>query len=407
LIRQKTMPGSIILPAKSAAESATVRAAAVARFTLDGSEELERHLTQTCEKVLAGIRAIIPAHKLEALLLGGGYGRGQGGVLKTESGDRPYNDLEFYVFIRGNNWLNERLFGKGLHHLAHQLTSAAGIEIEFKIISSAKLRHSPTSMFYYDLVVRHHRLWGDENFPANCEHHRDARNIPLSEATRLLMNRCTGLLLAREKLERVFLTTADTDFVSRNLAKAQLAFGDAVLTAFGQYHWNCLRRHERLRRVPAASAPWLDTLQQHHAAGVKFKLHPHQTPLSRADLRTQHENVTAFALKVWLWLESCRLGMDVKSARDYALNPMNKYPDSNPWRNRLVNAKIFGPAAFLTKHSHRHPRERILNALALLLWEPAASDSERQRWLCAGLRQRPNADAAPAEIYQKLWRQLN
>jgi len=401
------MPASITLPVKSAAEPATIRAAATARFTLDGSEELERHLSQTCEKVLAGIRAIVPSHKLEALLLGGGYGRGEGGVLKTESGDRPYNDLEFYVFIRGNNWLDEWRFGKSLNHLAHELTPEAGVEVELKIISSAKLRRSPASMFYYDLAMGHHRLLGDAKLLGGCVHHCDARNLPLSEATRLLMNRCTGLLLAREKLERVFLTTADADFVCRNLAKAQLAFGDAVLTALGQYHWSCLRRHERLRRVSAASAPWRDTLQQHHAAGVKFKLHPHQTPLSRADLQTQHENVTAFALKVWLWLENCRLGMDVKSARDYALNPMNKCPDSNPWRNRLVNAKIFGPAAFLAKHSHRHPHERILNALALLLWEPATSDSELQLWLCAGLRQRPYAQAAPTEIYQELWRQLN
>jgi len=39
--------------------------------------------------------------------------------------------------------------------------------------------------------------------------------------------------------------------------------------------------------------------------------------LPRAALQTQHENVTAFALKIWLWLESRRLGCRFKSARDY------------------------------------------------------------------------------------------
>src|SRR6266545_2727283 len=56
------------------------------RFTLDGGAELEEHLAHTCESVLAGVRGIIPARKLEALLLGGGYGRGEGGVLRTETG---------------------------------------------------------------------------------------------------------------------------------------------------------------------------------------------------------------------------------------------------------------------------------------------------------------------------------
>src|SRR6185437_1721005 len=72
------------------------------RFTMDGSDALEKHLARICEKVLGGVRALISENKLEALVLGGGYGRGQGGVLKTNSGDAPYNDLEFYVFLRGN-----------------------------------------------------------------------------------------------------------------------------------------------------------------------------------------------------------------------------------------------------------------------------------------------------------------
>src|SRR5439155_17495371 len=78
------------------------------RFTLDGGAELENHLARTCQQVLAGVQSIVPAEKLEAILLGGGYGRGEGGVLKTESGDRPYNYLEFYVCLRGNVWLNEQ-----------------------------------------------------------------------------------------------------------------------------------------------------------------------------------------------------------------------------------------------------------------------------------------------------------
>src|SRR4051812_47179309 len=78
-----------------------------ARFTIDGDETLERHLARACAQVLSGVRGLIPAGKLEALLLGGGYGRGEGGVLRTPEGERPYNDLEFYVAIAGNRHVNE------------------------------------------------------------------------------------------------------------------------------------------------------------------------------------------------------------------------------------------------------------------------------------------------------------
>src|SRR6266567_4216010 len=93
------------------------------RFTEDGSDELEGHLRQICDQVRDGVRAAVPAQKLEALLLGGGYGRGEGGVCRTESGDWPYNDLEFYVFLRGSLWLNERRHQARLQALAKRLST--------------------------------------------------------------------------------------------------------------------------------------------------------------------------------------------------------------------------------------------------------------------------------------------
>src|SRR6185503_1273964 len=215
-------------------------------FTVDGSVALEEHLAQTCQKVLTGIMAAVPVSKLEALMLGGGYGRGEGGVLKTEAGDQPYNDLEFYVCLRGNTWQNERRFGPALHQLAEELSPIAGVEVEFKIVSLAKLSFSPVNMFYYDLVMGHRWLWGGEHLLIGCQHHRAADQIPMAEATRLLMNRCSGLLFAREQLQHEPFTPAHADFVGRNLAKARLAFGDVLLTVRGQYHWSCRERHRRL-----------------------------------------------------------------------------------------------------------------------------------------------------------------
>src|SRR5215510_5259112 len=96
------------------------------RFTIDGSDTLEQHLARVCDEVLAGVREIVPPRRLEAVLLGGGYGRGEGGVLVTPAGHRPYNDLEFYVFVRGKTWWNERRFGIPLHWLAERLATDAG-----------------------------------------------------------------------------------------------------------------------------------------------------------------------------------------------------------------------------------------------------------------------------------------
>ncbi|MBE0546038.1 MAG: hypothetical protein IH623_32325 [Verrucomicrobia bacterium] len=372
------------------------------RFTLNGSDALEQHLASVCKKVHAGIGRIIPKQRLEGLVLGGGYGRGEGGVLKTPAGDQPYNDLEFYVLVRRLLWLNERRYAKSLHQLAEELSSVAGVELEFKITSVAKLRRSPQNLFYHDLIMGHQWLLGDERLFAGCDHHRDAETIPLSEATRLLMNRCSGLLFARDKLEHERFSSDDADFVGRNIAKTELALGDAVLIAFGKYHWSCRERGQRLSDLATSeNLPWLEEVRQHHTGGVEFKLQPHQSSLSRAELQKQFREVSSLALGVFLWLENRRLDYYFRSAADYASSRINKWPDTNGWRNRLANLRVFGPRALLIPRPSRHPRERILNALVLLLWmrtqtSPALTRKVRRELLSS-------EPTAMIPAYRKRW----
>jgi hypothetical protein len=378
------------------------------RFTHDGDDELERHLSRTCVTILAGVRMVVPGGRLEALLLGGGYGRGEGGVLKTETGDQPYNDLEFYVFIQGNHWLNERRYRDGLYSLARELASNAKVDLEFKIISLAKLRRSGASMFYYDLVMGNKWLWGDKSQLDGCAHHREAQLIPLAEAARLLMNRGSGLLFAREKLQLCPFTEADADFVGRNLAKARLAFGDAVLTAFGQYHWSCQQRHKRLEKLATMeNLPWLPQVRLHHSRGLEFKLHPRRGGASLATLKRECEDLVALGLQLWLWLESRRLGQPFASARAYALSPLNKCPETNPRRNRLVNGVVFGPAALFKMKARRNPRERLLNSLAILLWEKRELDPELTRRLQSQLLVQTTDWGGFVYAYQTLSGRLN
>lgn len=380
-----------------------------ARFTRDGSEALETHLADVGTRVLTGIRALVPESKLEGVLLGGGYGRGEGGVLRTAHGDRPYNDLEYYVFTRGNVLLDERRYRGPLHHLGESLTPDAGLEVEFKVMTFAKLQCSAPAMFYYDLVMGHRWLLGDESLLARCEHHRDASRIPLSEATRLLMNRCTGLLFAYERLHRREFTPEDSDYVGRNLAKAQLAFGDILLTAHGKYHWSCLERHAALGRLPLqGDLEWALPLLAHHEAGVAFKLHPVRTDSPRDRLQAQHKILTILGAKLWLWLERRRLGLDFPTVETYATTRADLCPEASGLKNRLINARTFGPALLLDPDAGRYPRERLLRSLSYLLFKPESARRDSvlqsiQRWL----RTESNDLAGLVAAYSQLWGRFN
>ena len=80
------------------------------RFTVDGDAGLEARLESLCRDIGRFLAERIPAAELEALVLGGGYGRGEGGVLIGPGGDRPYNDLEFYLFLSGPPVWQERRY---------------------------------------------------------------------------------------------------------------------------------------------------------------------------------------------------------------------------------------------------------------------------------------------------------
>jgi hypothetical protein len=369
------------------------------RLTIDGSAALERHLAQTCEKVLTGVKLLVPAAKLDGILLGGGYGRGEGGVLKTANGDKPYNDLEFYVFVRGNPILAERKFRHPLHELGESLSPDAGLEVEFKVLTLEKLRRSSPSMFYYDLVAGHRWTLGDESLLAGCEHHRDAAKIPLHEATRLLFNRCSGLLYSLERLRRKDFGEAEADFIGRNLAKTQLAFGDVLLAAHGQYHWSCRERHARLEKFSSEENLPVAELTRHHAAGVEFKLHPTRSTESREGLAARHAELSELGKQLWLWLESKRLGTNFPSPRDYAFATANFCPETSALRNRLVNFRAFGGGGLLCAG---YPRERLFRALTLLLWEQNGLEKVR-----AELRAAATDFAGLVSAYENLWKRFN
>jgi hypothetical protein len=371
------------------------------RFTIDGSADLEARLQHICGQVLREVCAGLPATQLEGLVLGGGYGRGEGGVLETRAGEMPYNDLEFYVFVSGNRLLAEYKYRAQLVQLSERLSEIHGLHIEFKVDSLRRLRTSAVSMFSYDLVSRHRVLHGTHPFFIGCERHLQPDALPAAEASRLLLNRFTGLLLVKEILTGGWATPEEADFSRRNLAKAQLALGDALLAHVGRYHWSCVERRRRLEALEDAF-PRMTEIRTQHAAGVDFKLHPHQSCESWAELVKAHKAICGLSQQLWLWLESRRLRRGFSTAREYALSPLCKWPATPAWRNWLLTLRTFGAKALFASEALHYPRERLFNALPLLLWE---AGPERQ--MLGYLQRQLHTGAADwfglVQAYKKVW----
>lgn len=137
---------------------------------------------------------------------------------------------------------------------------------------------------------------------------------------------------------------------------------------------------------------------------MEFKLHPHRSATPRSGLLAEHEQISPLACQVWLWLEGRRLGRPFARIRDYALAEVNKCPDTSAWRNRLIHARTFGLRGLFLPRASRYPRERLFNALALLLWEPAAL---RDPALCRQIQNELRTSARTflnlVPAYERLW----
>ena len=256
-------------------------------------------------------------------------------------------------------------------------------------------------MFFYDLCHGHRQVLGDDELLSGCEHHKDATALPLHEATRLLFNRCSGLLFASERLRRLSFSGEDAVFVHRNLAKAELAFGDVALAALGRYHWSC---RERSLRLETEDVPFAKILRPLHRQGVAFKLRPAHPQSSRYELSARHSMLSVVGLRLFLWLENMRLGKVFSSPHEYAFDATDKCPETAAWHNGLVSLAALGwkGAGF------SYPRQRLLNSLAVLLWDRLSLQKpEVARFVSAELLSSSSAFSDLVGAYAKLWSRFN
>jgi hypothetical protein len=153
--------------------------------------------------------------------------------------------------------------------------------------------------------------------------------------------------------------------------------------------------------------PWFDAALRLHALGVRFKLHPESTALPRDALLAEHAEMTALALKCWLWLEARRLGRAQPSARAYAEDPRDLCPGTSPFLNILLNLRADGLRPRVKPRPWRHPRQRLLRSLSLLLWEPeAASGSDLRGRIQSELNSRACGPGGCVGAYRDLWQRI-
>lgn len=231
-------------------------------YSKSADPRVERRIQDALDGIRASFAAAPESSEIRAVALGGGYGRGEGGV--TPDG-MPYNDMDFFVVMNG------RMPSPGLRGLLNAISSEwrgkLAIDIDFCCVKSMKTLYKDAhTLMIQELFAGKHIIFGDEHIFDDAPR-RPFSELPWTEAARLLLNRGAGLLFARQRAS----DPSQADFVRRNLHKAALGCGDAILVVHRDYRRTGTDRLEALRMYHEAS--WLvpayeDALSFKYAPGT-------------------------------------------------------------------------------------------------------------------------------------------
>ena len=355
------------------------------RYTPDGDAAVESRIDSDQQLIAAAVMDAVPASHFRALVLIGGYARGEGGFRHVDARPEPYNDYDYFVVVRGMNHAGIQTLKASLLELGHLLTARVGVEVDLAVLKEETLPGAEYSLMHAEMLWGHKVVAGEAAILAAMPPMPFA-GLALAEYTRLMLNRGSLLLMNRDALARGNSNAPlQREQFMKYLFKAVLACGDARLAAAGQYHPSYSEKWQRLQRLQWSAQEHF--LPQYEMA-LQAKFHPAYEQYDEADLAQCLQQVTELWLETLAHLESIRLGSPARSWSEYA-SPAVCKGQSAPGlrglaRNVGVTLRDYGLRELLTnlRWSLRYPRERLISTLPGLLGGPGlVHDSQLTRAL--------------------------
>ena len=343
------------------------------RYTPDGDDMVEARIDCDQQLIAAAVKDVVPSNSFLALVLIGGYARGEGGFRFVNGNPEPYNDYDYFVVVRGMNPAALRMLKLQLQELGHALTERVGVEVDLAVLKAESLPVAEYSLMHAEMLWGHRVVAGDTDV-LEAMPRMPFAGLGLAEFTRLMLNRGSLLLMNR----RALVTGATAEASEREqfmkyLFKAVLACGDAQLAAAGLYHPSYAEKWQRLQQL---KWPGQEGFLHHYKMALEAKFHPAYEQYLSANLEYCLQKVTQIWLETLAHLEGARLGSHTGSWSEYASPSVSKGQSAPGLRGLLrylgVTLRDYGPRELVTnlRWSLRYPRERLISILPGLLGEP-------------------------------------
>lgn len=281
-------------------------------YTAHRSQDIDSYIHNHLSIIVEAIRRELPC--VSAVVLVGGFGRGEGSVLVENGRILPVND---YDLVLATSLPCDQ---SHLINLATRLAQQIGIRhIDLIPIPITDFGSLPPSQFNYDMKYGGRVLWGEDVLsmmppiaPAT---------IPLSDGGRLLINRAVCLLEGFPD-SRSMGDVTSRFFSFNQTAKVVLACGEALLVQAGRYTHSYARRNVVVHELFADRTEFCSL----HETAVRFKLWPIREP-------------EGALLSFW----NGALGEYVRTLYEIVLGLQNWYPDRRSAVHCLERLKEWMP----------------------------------------------------------------
>jgi len=322
----------------------------MAKYTRRGSDQLDAQI----DVQLRHVAELAAPHSIAGILLGG-YGRGEGTPFINPDGTQsPFNDYDLVVIVEPLNRDVRQLFKT----LEQQLTAELGIPVDLCPYEKSLLSRCECSLLNYEMKHGHKVIWGDEHI-LDAMPDYPAGKLPLSEGSRLLLNRGKLLLDIKQRImEAEPLTHDERIRFIKFIQKAWLAMGDCALLAKGKYDLSYGVKRERIATLQ--DIPDRDAIVDHYVESIQLKEKgDYLARLPGTDIAAEFQFVCSLYLSFFHWYQALHTGRECSMIKAMLLNLK--------WNGRPLL---------------HHPRKYLYSAIQELLKEEPGEFRLREMLFC-------------------------